>query len=60
MHQSIPGVLMPHQAAAGHLPALSVPGVGALATFLPPGDWAVANPSATHKLLVCTCIPIQT
>ena len=49
----------PPQATAGHLPALSVPGVGHLQIFALPGGRAFANPRAIPKLLICTRFPIR-
>ena len=54
MHQSIPAP----RTTAGHLPALSVPGIGALANFALSGGRAFANPGATTELLTRTWFPI--
>ena len=49
----------PAPATAGHLPALSVPGVGAFANVALPGGRAFANPRANPELLTRTRFPIR-
>ena len=47
MHQSILAVPIPPRATAGHLLALSVPGVGHSHFYRGPGGGALAYPGAT-------------
>ena len=61
MHQSIPPAPSPPpaiRASAGHLPALSFPGVGHLHVALP-GGRTFANPRTDPELLTRTRFPIR-
>ena len=49
----------PPRATAGHLPPLSVPGVGHLQMLALPGGRAFANPRANPELLTRTRFPIR-
>ena len=49
----------PPRATAGHLPALSIPGVGHLQILHCPGCRAFANPRAISELLTRTRFPIR-
>ena len=60
MHQSIPPAPRPPpRATAGHLHALSVPGVGHLQILHYPGGRAFANPGAIPEVLTRTRFPIR-
>ena len=68
MHQSTPAApnsppppKPPHhpQATAGHLPAVSVPGVGHLQNFCCPGGWAFANPGVYFRAFDTRAVSYQ-
>ena len=58
MHQSIPPAPSPPP-PPGHLPPLSVPGVGHLQMLALPGGRASANPRTNPELLTRTRFPIR-
>ena len=57
MHQSIPAAPIPPRATAGHLPSLSVPGVGHWQIWRGPLGRAFAYPGATPGLLTRMWFP---